>query len=153
MVVRPLSMGMATLAVALLIPALLPAQRDISGKAWTRWDQDWKVTYLMGFYAGRKADAALFREAERDHPIWDPTQREPAKVRRYKTDRMEYSARSMKYDFKLLRDLLDIFYTDPDNLPIALPAAIRIILVRQAGDLERSDFLLQRERRKELQGK
>ena len=153
-----MNMGLAFKLCQLLVPVFLFsgqlfAQRDISGKTWTRWDRDWKVTYLMGFYAGRKVDAALFREAERDHPIWDPTQREPAKVRRYKTDRSEYSGRELRYDFKQLRDLLDVFYTDPDNLPIAVPAAIRIILLRQAGDLERSDFLLQRERRKELRGK
>ncbi len=84
---RTARLGPVILVAALLVPALLPAQRDISGKTWTQWDPDWKVVYLMGFYAGRKAEAALFRQAEKDYPRWDPTQYEPAKVRRYKTDR------------------------------------------------------------------
>ena len=141
------------LVAALLGPALLLAQRDISGKTWTQWDPDWKVVYLMGFYAGRKAEGALFRQAEKDYPRWDPTQYEPAKVRRYKTDRSEFSARDLKYDFKVMRTLLDLFYTHPDNLLIPLPEALRMVLLREQGHAERADFLLQRERRKALKGK
>lgn len=145
--------ALVLLVAALVGPGILPAQRDISGKTWTQWDPHWKVTYLMGFYAGRKAEAALFRQAEKDYPRWDPTQYEPAKVKRYKTDRKEFVARDLKYDFKTMRTLLDVFYTHPDNLLIPLPEALRIVVLRAADQAERAEFLLQRERRQALKGK
>lgn len=137
----------------MLAPVLVLAQKDITGKTWTRWDQDWKLSYLVGFYAGYKADGDIFRQAERDHPLRKPVERNPASVDRYKIERREYYSRQLKYDFEAIRELLDIFYTDPDNALIPVPEAIRIITLRSDGELERSEFLLQRERRKALQGK
>ena len=139
--------------VLLVLPGLLPAQRDITGKTWTRWEPDRKIAYLVGFYAGLKADGTIFRQAERDHPLRKPVERNPASVDRYKAERKEYYARNLKYDFKSIRVLLDIFYTDPDNLLIPVPEAIRIIALREDGNRERAEFLLLRERRKSLEGK
>ncbi|MEE9162977.1 MAG: hypothetical protein V3U35_08415 [Candidatus Neomarinimicrobiota bacterium] len=141
------------LAAGLMVPALLPAQRDITGRTWTQWDPDWKVVYLMGFYAAHRADGELLRQAERDHPNQDPTQYEPTKLVRYRKERSEYSARDLKYNFTLIRDLTDVFYTDPDNLLIPVPEALRILMLRDAGDAKRADFLLLRERRATLKGK
>ena len=137
----------------LCLPCLLQAQRDITGRTWTRWEPDRKVAYLAGFYAGLKADAAVFGQAERDHPLQKPVERNPASVDRYKVERREYYARKLKYDFNMIRKLLDVFYTDPDNLLIPVPEAIRIIALREDGNRERADFLLLRERRKSLEGK
>ncbi len=136
-----------------MLPSLLLAQRDITGRTWTRWEESRKIVYLAGFYAGLKADAAVFGQAERDHPLRKPVERNPASVDRYKAERKEYYARNLKYDFKSIRVLLDIFYTDPDNLLIPVPEAIRIIALREDGSRERADFLLLRERRKALEGK
>ena len=141
------------LLVVLGLSTFLPAQRDITGKTWTRWEEGRKIAYLAGFYAGLKADAAIFRQAERDHPLRKPAERNPASVDRYKAERREYYARNLKYDFKMLRKFLDVFYTDPDNLLIPVPEAIRIIALREDGNRERADFLLLRERRKSLEGK
>ena len=143
---------MALLAL-LWMPSFLTAQRDITGRTWTRWEQDRKIAYLAGFYAGLKADAAIFGQAERDHPLRKPVERNPASVDRYKVERREFYARKLKYDFKMIRKLLDVFYTDPDNLLIPVPEAIRIIALREEGNSERADFLLLRERRKALEGK
>ena len=143
---------MALLAL-LWLPALLIAQRDITGKTWTRWEQSRKIVYLAGFYAGLKADAVVFGQAERDHPLRKPIERNPASVDRYKAERKEYYARKLKYNFNMIGKLLDVFYTDPDNLLIPVPEAIRIIALREDGNRERSDFLLLRERRKSLEGK
>jgi len=141
------------LLVLLGLPTFLPAQRDITGRTWTRWEEGRKIAYLAGFYAGLKADAAIFGQAERDHPLRKPVERNPASVDRYKVERREFYARKLKYDFKMIRKLLDVFYTDPDNLLIPVPEAIRIIALREEGNSERADFLLLRERRKALEGK
>ena len=141
------------LFVGLMAPAIVPAQRDITGRTWTQWNPDWKVVYLMGFYAAHRVEGELLRQAERDHPNQDPTQYEPTKLVRYRKDRREYSARDLKYNFTLIRDLTDVFYTDPDNLLIPVPEALRILILREAGNAERADFLLLRERRDTLKGK
>ncbi|UCD38633.1 MAG: hypothetical protein JSW54_03900 [Fidelibacterota bacterium] len=129
------------------------AQRDITGKTWTHWDDSRKTVYLMGFYAGFRADGGIFRQAEKDHPLQQPIERNPASVDRYKVERREYYSRKLKYDFKMIRQLVDVFYTDPDNLLIPVPEAIRIIVLRADGNIERSEFLLLRERRESLKGR
>ncbi len=144
---------MMLILVALLAPVLVRAQRDITGKTWTRWDESRKITYLAGFYAGLKADGAIFRQAERDYPLRKPAERNPASVDRYKAERKEYYARKLKYDFKTIGKLLDAFYTNPDNLLIPVPEAIRILSLRSDRNLVRAEFLLLRERRKALEGK
>lgn len=136
----------------ILLSTQLFAQRDITGRTWTRWDEGRKIAYLAGFYAGLKADGAIFRQAERDHQLRKSVERNPASVDRYKVERREYYARSLKYDFKMICQLLDVFYTDPDNLLIPVPETIRIITLREDGKRERADFLLMRERRKALEG-
>ena len=131
----------------------LLAQRDITGQAWSQWDESRQVAYLTGFYAGLKADAGVFRQAERDHRRRGSNQRDTVTSERYKSERQEFYARKLMYNFNMLRQLLDAFYKDPDNLLITTPEAIRIVMLRQAGDRERAAYLLQRERRKTLKGR
>ena len=137
----------------LLIPRLAYSQPDITGKTWTRWEESRKEVYLRGFYAGLKVDRVLLREAQGSSYRRNPMESDPLTSERYKAARKEYFARRVKYDFKLLRDLVDVFYTHPDNLLIRVPEAVRIVMLQQAGNTERADFLLQRERRKTLEGK
>lgn len=141
------------LFVAGLFPGILLGQNERTGKSWTRWEDDHKIIYLMGFYAGMRADGAIFQQAERDHPIDKPIQKNPVSIDRYKAERREYYSRYLKYDFKRIKGLLDVFYTDPDNLEIPVPEAIRIIVLRSEGKLERAHFLLLWERRKAMEGK
>lgn len=141
------------LILIILLSCQLFAQRDITGRTWTRWEEGRKIAYLAGFYAGLKADAVVFGQAERDHPLRKPVERNPASVDRYKVERREFYASKLKYNFNMIRQLLDVFYTDPDNLLIPVPEAIRIIALREDGNRERADFLLLRERRKALEGK
>ncbi|MEE9466387.1 MAG: hypothetical protein V3W14_12540 [Candidatus Neomarinimicrobiota bacterium] len=141
------------ICMGLLVPVAALAQKDITGKTWTRWDESRKEVYLRGFYAGFKVDRALLREAQGSAYRRNPMESDPLTSERYKAARKEYFARSVKYDFKLLRKLVDVHYTHPDNLLIPVPEAVRIVMLQQAGNTERADFLLQRERRKSLEGK
>ena len=143
----------AMVVVVLWLPSLLLSQPDITGKSWTRWDQGRQEAYLRGFYAGLKVDRLLLREAQGSLYRLNPMESDPLTTERYKQARREHYSRQVKYDFKLLRQLVDVFYTHPDNLSIPAPEAIRIVMLRQEGDAERADFLLMRERRKALEGK
>jgi hypothetical protein len=141
------------LAITGLLPGILPGQNERTGKSWTRWEDENKVIYLMGFYAGMRADGSIFQQAEKDHPIQNPVQRAPASIDRYKAERREYYSRNLKYDFKLIKDLLDAFYTDPDNIAIPVPEAIRIISLRSENRLDRARDILIQARRKTMEGK
>jgi hypothetical protein len=129
------------------------AQTGVTGRTWGQWDQEHRVVYLMGFYDGYRAHGLVFNQAEHDHPYREPFSIPPSCIVQYKTDRQEYYSRNLKLDFKAIRDLIDIFYTDPDNLDIPVSEAIRITALRDEGQHERADFLLRTERRKVLQGK
>ncbi len=148
-----IKLGVTGLLLVACMPTVILAQRDITGKSWTRWDEGRQEAYLRGFYAGLKVDRVLLREAQGSAYRLNPMESDPLTTERYKQARKEHYARKVKYDFKLLRQLVDVFYTHPDNLSIPAPEAIRIVMLRQDGKTERADFLLQRERRKALQGK
>ncbi len=142
----------SALVTMLMVPNFIAAQQNITGRTWTQWDESRKVIFLAGFYAGLLTDIAVFTQAEQDYPFRQPTESNPVSVDRYKAERREYYSDKLKYDFNMIRQLLDVFYTDPDNLLIPLTEAIRIIALRADGNLERADFLLMRERRKALEG-
>lgn len=144
---------LGAICVLLLIPQFTYPQPDITGKSWTRWDEGRQEAYLRGFYAGLKVDRLLLREAQGSSYRLNPMESDPLTTERYKQARREHYSRQVKYDFKLLRQLVDVFYSHPDNLSIPAPEAIRIVMLRQEGDAERADFLLMRERRKALEGK
>ncbi len=148
---RHLTLG--AIWVLLLIPRLAYPQKDITGKSWTRWDEGRQEAYIRGFYAGLKVDRVLLREAQGSTYRLNPMESDRLTTERYKQARKEHYSRQVKYDFKLLRQLVDVFYTHPDNLTIPAPEAIRIVMLRQDGATERADFLLLRERRKALKGK
>ena len=143
------------MAIALVCMAISPltAQRDVSGTHWTSWKADRRIGYLIGFHAGLKADYAVFTGAERGQNRRRQGVTDPLITARYKFERSEYYSPKVKYDFRLLARLIDAFYSDRDNLAIPLPETIRILRLRDAGTLERAEFLLLRERRKVLQGR
>lgn len=142
-------------AILLICMALSPllAQRDVTGTQWENWKPDRRMGYLIGFYAGLKADYAGFQAAERGQNLAQPGMTNPMVTARYKLERSEYYSRNIKYDFKLLARMMDAFYADTDNLAIPLPETIRILRLRDAGQTERAGFLLLRERRKSLGGR
>ncbi|MBA7473352.1 hypothetical protein ES707_08689 [subsurface metagenome] len=95
----------------------------------------------------------MFQQAEKDHPNRGTLEHDPISMDAYKQYRQEYYPPNLKFSFKGLQTLLDVFYTHPDNRGIPVQEAVRIVLLREAGKTERSDFLLQTERRKSLKGK
>lgn len=133
--------------------APLLAQRDITGQEWKGWQPGRRISYLVGFYAGLKADRAVFNEAEQTPYRNEPGVSDPLIAGRYKSERDEYYAAEIKYNFKDLAKRIDVFYSDPDNLGIPVPETVRIIMLRAENKLRRAEHLLMRERRKSLKGR
>ena len=60
---------------------------------------------------------------------------------------------SLNNNIKSIAKMLDVFFTNENNISIVLPAAIRILALRQEGDVQRSEDHLLQERRKALKGR
>ena len=112
-----------------------------------------KLAYLAGFYAGLKSDSRVAAEAQRDHPTKNPMRTNAVAYGRYWFDRQDYMVPSLNNDFKSIAKVLDAFYTVEDNILIVLPEAIRIVALRQEGDIQRSEDYLLQQRRKTLKGR
>jgi hypothetical protein len=112
-----------------------------------------KLAYVAGFYAGLKSDSRVAAEAQKDHPTKNPMRTNAVAYGRYWFDRQDYMMPSLNNNFKSIAKMLDAFFTAEDNILIPIPAAIRIVALRQAGDVERSEDHLLMERRKVLKGR
>ena len=141
--------------IILVIIASSPlyGQRDITGQEWKSWQPGRRISYLIGFYAGLKADRAVFNQAEKTPYRSEPGAGDPLIEGRYKLERDEYYSSDIKYNFKDLAKRVDVFYSDNGNLGIPVPEALRIIMLRAEKEGQRADFLLMRERRKSLEGR
>ncbi len=137
-------------AVVCALPQEASAQRDINGNSWTRWNNDRKMAYVVGFYAGLKADYRAFLDAERRYGLKSTNPVPPLAIDSYKRDREAYYADKIKYNFKQLIEILNVFYDIEMNRLIPLPAAIKISMLEQDNQRNRSKAMLIEERRKTL---
>lgn len=139
--------------VSSALPQEASAQRDINGISWTKWNNDRKMAYVVGFYAGLKADNRAFLDAERHYGLKSTNPVPPAVIAVYKRDREAFYADRIKYNFKQLVEILNVFYDIEMNRLIPLPAAIKISMLDQDNQRNRSKALLIEERRKTLKNR
>lgn len=139
--------------VVCTLPQAAFAQRDINGISWTKWNNDRKMAYVVGFYAGLKADYGAFRDAESHYGLNSTNPVPPVIIEVYKRDRKAFYADRIKYNFKQLIEILDVFYDIEFNRLIPLPAAIKISMLDQDNQRNRSKALLIEERRKTLKNR
>jgi len=122
-------------------------ESTITGVIWSRMKTDNKMYYVTGFLNGlEKAENILdinVRIQEKNEFAFT----EPFYIQRTR-ERINNYIPDDNNRINLVIDLVDIFYSDPNNLKISFEAAVRIALARNAGDIEKSDMWLQEARRK-----
>ncbi|MBN2600477.1 MAG: hypothetical protein JXR87_00635 [Candidatus Marinimicrobia bacterium] len=122
-------------------------ERVITGAIWIRMKTDNKMYYVTGFLNGlEKAENILdinVRIQEKNEFAFT----EPFYIQRTRERINDYIPKGDNR-INLIIDLVDVFYSDANNLKISFEAATRIVLARNAGDIERSDMWLQEARRK-----
>jgi len=122
-------------------------ERVMTGVIWNRLRTENKMYYVTGFLNGlEKAENILdinVRIQEKNEFAFT----EPYYIQRIR-ERINAYLPNAENRVNLIVDLTDIFYSDPNNLKIPFTAAVRIVLARNAGDIEKSDFWLQEARRK-----
>lgn len=139
--------------VIFAIPQEASGQRDINGITWIKWNNDRKMAYVVGFYAGLKTDYRTFLDAEKRYSLNSTNPVPPTVIAVYKQDRQGYYADRIKYNFRQLVEILNVFYDIEMNKLIPLPAAIKISMLQQDNQQNRSKALLNEERRKILKNR
>jgi len=122
-------------------------ERTITGVIWIRMKTENKMYYVTGFLNGlEKAENILdinVRIQEKNEFAFT----EPFYIQRTRERINDYIPNGDNR-INLIIDLVDVFYSDANNLKIPFEAAVRIALARNAGEIEKSDMWLLEARRK-----
>jgi len=124
--------------------------RDVDGYIWKRMKYDNKCYYLTGYFTGLKKTEEIISievESEKRRKF---AFTEPFYVYQIRNKIRSYFPDERNRDLDTLINLLNAFYSDKYNLNIKFEAALRIILARQKGDIEKSDFWLKEAQRNAL---
>jgi hypothetical protein len=132
----------------ILIVNILAADWAVSdnGEIWNRMKKENRRYFITGFLQGLdKAENII------DITVRTQQQKEFAFTEPFYVHQMRSKIRGYlppnDQPVDLLVDLLDAFYTDQYNSKIPFEAALRIILARQSGEVEKSDLWLKEARR------
>lgn len=123
--------------------------REVNGHVWKKMKYDNKCYYLTGYFAGlRKTEEIINIEVESERRQKFAFT-EPFYIYQIRNKIRSYFPDKRNSDLDMMIKLLNAFYSDKYNLNIKFDAALRIILARQKGDIEKPDFWL-REARKSV---
>jgi len=118
----------------------------INGEIWNRIKKENQRYFITGFLQGLDKAENIIDITARTQKQNEFAFTEPFYVHQMRSKIRDYMPPSdQSVDF--LIDLLSAFYADPYNLKIPFEAALRITLVRQKGEVEKSDFWLKEARR------
>ncbi len=141
----------------ILILFLLPAitvlaedVRDVDGYIWKRMKYDNKCYYVTGYFAGLKKTEEIIDIEVESEKRQKFAFTEPFSVYQIRNKIRSYFPDKSNSDLETLIKLLNAFYSDKYNLNIKFEAALRIIVTRQKGDIEKSDFWLKEAQRNAL---
>lgn len=122
-------------------------ERVMTGVIWNRLKMENKMYYVTGFLNGLEKAKNILDINVRIQEKNEFAFTEPYYIQRTR-ERINAYLPNAENRVNLIVDLTDVFYSDPNNLKIPFTAAVRIVLARNAGDIEKSDFWLQEARRK-----
>ena len=122
-------------------------ERTVNGVIWTKMKKEYKMYFITGYLNGLEKAENILDINVRVQKKSEFAFTEPFYIKRTREQINDYIP-NVNNRINYLVELLDIFYTDKNNLKISYSSAIRIMLARQAGDIEKSDMWLQEARRK-----
>ena len=121
---------------------------NFSGYIWSEWSDVKKESFLSGFLSSQLILDQHLKEAVRYDKAGNPYWQKPFVIVMYEKDLSEYSSVKVGFDFKELKNRIDMFYDEEKNLSILLVDAIRIVCLRADGDIERADWFVFQSRQK-----
>lgn len=147
----------STLCIVFAILAIsnLSAQRErmLDGTIWNVMKTENKMYYVTGFLNGLEKAENILEIHIRNQQQKEYAFTEPFYLKHSRETIGEYIPRR-ENRINLIVSLVDAFYSDPNNQKIPFTAAIRIVLARNAGKIEKSELWLMEARREiTLQGR
>jgi len=122
-------------------------ERTITGVIWIRMKTENKMYYVTGFLNGLEKAENILDINVRIQGKNEFAFTEPFYIQRTRERINDYIPNGDNR-INLIIDLVDVFYSDANNLKIPFEAAVRIALARNAGEIEKSDMWLLEARRK-----
>lgn len=143
------------IVTAILVISNLSAQREriLDGTIWNGMRPDNKMYYVTGFLNGLEKAENILEIHIRNQQQKEFAFTEPFYLKSSRETIGEYIPRQ-ENRINLIVSLLDAFYSDANNQKIPFTAALRIVLARNAGEIEKSELWLMEARREiALQGR
>lgn len=145
---KNLNQSILVFGILIFCSALIAqSERTINGQVWKRIKKENKLYFVTGYVNGlEKAENII------DINVKVQEKNEFAYTEPYYVHRMRESIREYlpmrKNRVPYIIELIDIFYSDADNLKIPFEVALRIALAKDARKYEKSDLWLKEARRK-----
>ena len=132
-------------------PALAQSSREIDGSIWKRMRHDNKYYWLLGYLQGLEKSDEIIQLGLMDQEKREFNFTVPFYINQMRTRISVYFPPQKIEDIDQLIELLNAFYEDKYNQKIKIETALRIVLARQKGQIEQSDFWLNEARRALIQ--
>ncbi len=132
-------------------PLLAQNPTDIDGTIWRRMKYDNKYYWLLGYLQGLEKSDEIIQLCLAEQEKREFAFTVPFYVDQMRTRISAYFPPHNIQDITQLIELLNTFYKDKYNQKIKIEAALRIVLARQKGQIEQSDFWLNEARRALIQ--
>ncbi|MFQ6673771.1 MAG: hypothetical protein ACE5GH_03165 [Fidelibacterota bacterium] len=139
--------------IAFTVLSILGGQTPGDSEFWHSLEQNEKVAFVQGVYTGLAQSLEILRTegARQKHqdPYWSPPFVHEHSAQRLK----EYYLKEGSFDYTQAVDLLDAFYTNPDNAHVDIMVALHILMLHQNGETRRANELLLLKQRDTLEGR
>ena len=101
-----------------------------------------KYSFIQGFLTGMHESTVILKMEVNERLSNDPYWRPPLELDRTARKLKNYLHTDPNYDYNQLTDLIDIFYTNPDNNQIDLLTAMKILMLHENGKKQHANELL-----------
>jgi hypothetical protein len=135
----------------ILASTVIPQEANVvDGNIWRKMKQDNKVYYLTGFLDGLRKSSQIIDLNVQSAKRQEISFVEPFYVNQMRDKISAYYPENASVSVSTVIELLNAFYADKYSSKIKFETAVRIVLARQKGDIEKADFWLEEARRAAL---
>jgi len=135
----------------ILFSTVVPQEANVvDGNIWRKMKQDNKVYYLTGFLDGLRKSLQIIDLNVQSAKRQEISFVEPFYVNQMRDKISAYYPENASVSVSTVIELLNAFYADKYSSKIKFETAVRIVLARQKGDIEKADFWLEEARRAAL---
>ncbi len=125
-----------------LVSSFLLSQSPLDKTYWESMNQTEKFSFIQGFLTAIHESTVILKNEVNERLSHDPYWRPPLELDRTARKLKDYLHTDPDYDYTQLTNLIDIFYTNPDNNNIDLLTAIKILVLHENGKKQHANEML-----------